>query len=768
MLEAVVRTVRTFLWHTALCACVVAAPQEELASKSQREAIAKIRLELASLGQRDAVVGLRRSLRNLGAKSDELEESDGACTKALAKRRAPKAVPKRVVMSIEKIVDDLGSRLNELEGDSKIQLAFEVLAFDSRHAAANAVLGRERVEVDGRIFWWDEEDKKREARRDEIRAAVLTAKRFDPEIEVETSTHEVLEGLGEKDCLRLRFENLSFFTVLEEKRAVAILRDAMRAAAFGEWLISGRSEVERAESGYTWVLVDGDDYAAVVDSAAKSKGIDPKNAPHAKRWASFHDRRGWEVLRHEDDEYVKTLCVVDLLWGRRMPPFLRAGLCNWSCEAVIGAKMPDIVQVETEHVDGTKASMLRLTGGIDPATYRRAGTYGTREWMSWLVQQGSAPSIVECFTAQMGDLRGKELVKSTLVVEHWAESGPILELLRPLARGHIKDGVFQAGADYVPYFERATELTIAEFESDFRRWLLGPPPSLLECCSLEEEYEFDKEATKALEDWNDLRKRAFGGELMKTVFTVPDLAARPALHLHPDLCRATAVLAKKVIEQVRRGERVGFDLEEDQGMRELLMVGPRGRWGVAPPLVDFATSVPADSFEEWLANPYTRRAILDPDLLAVGWARDKDVAVADAASLVDVDVDSSKSDTMWALPWPSPDARGVPRSLGRVGPSPLPGTDPADLGLVISLHVGAGIPSGAEFGVAMEARLDKTDGDLLDCHFSTPSAPTNPEWAPPRYWFLIPKEPFPRGRTIHVTAKLTGRNNKTLRWSFRT
>ncbi|MCB9919121.1 MAG: hypothetical protein H6832_12025 [Planctomycetes bacterium] len=751
-----------------LCTGLVAGPRADLATKAQRDGLAKIRLDLASLGQRESVVALRRSLRNLGAKDDELAVSDAACSKALSRRPTPKSVPRRIVDAIRKSVEDLAGGLSSLDGDSKIELAFEVLALDSQHAAANAIIGRERVELDGDVHWWDEEDKKRETRRAEIRGAVLAAKRFDPKIEIETSTHRVLEALGEEDCSLLRFGKVAFYTVLDQKRAAAILRDALRAAAFGEWLISGRVEVQREDEGITWVLVDDEDYAAVVDAAAQKKGIDAAIKDHVKRWAGFKDLRGWNVKLHSDDDYVKTLFVVDLLWGRRMPPFLRAGICNWACEAVIGAKMPDIVKVETEQVEGTKASMLRLTGGVDPATYRRAGTYGRRAWLKWLTEQGSAPSIVECFCSQMGDVRGKELVKSTLVVEHWAEAGPMLELLRPLARGHVKDGVFQSGADYVPHFERAADLTIAEFESDFKRWLLGPEPSILDRCRVDEEYEFDRGSISALDAWNDVRSRAFGGELLKTVYTVPDLTKRPALHLHPALCRATTVLATKVTEQVRTGERDGVELEDDRGLRELLTAGPRGRWGVTAPLVDFEASTPAGTLEEWLANPYARRAILDPDLLAVGWASHKDVAVADAASLVELVDDVSRDDAMWALPWPSPGARGVPTRPANSLISPIPGVKHDEIGYPISLHIGPGVPSGSDFGIEFEARLDKADGQFLDCHVSTPSAPTNPEWAPQRYWILIPKEPLPRGREVHVSAKLAGRHNRTVRWSFRT
>ncbi len=746
----------------------MALPQDELASKAQREGLAKIRLELAALGQREAVLALRRALRNLGGKDDELMTGDAACSKALAKRSEPKAVPKRVVDMIRKSVDDLAAALPQLQDDAKIRLAFEVLALDADHADANAILGRERVEVEGVFHWWSEDDKKSHARRAEIQAAVLAAKRFDPKIEVDTNSHQVLEQLGEKDCLRLRFGKVALYTVLERKRAEAVFRDALRAAAFGEWLISGRLEVQRADEGVTWVLVADEDYPAVVDAAAEKKAIGAETAAHAKSWAKFKDLRGWQTARHEGDDVVKTHLVVDLLWGREMPPFLRAGLCNWSCEAVIGQKMPDIVKVETEQKQGTKASMLRLTGGIDPATYRRAGSYGRRAWLQWLTEQGSAPSIVECFASQIGDLRGKELAKSTLVAEHWAEAGPMLELLKPHRRGHVKDGIYKSGAEFVPHFERATDLTIAEFESDFRRWLLGPPPSILDYCRSIEAHEFDKAATKALDTWNEVRLAAFAGELMKTVFAVPDLTKRRALHLHPKLDRATKVLAQKVAEQVHLTERAGLDPNEDPGMRELLATAPRGRWGIAPPLVDFEASTPAATIELWLANPYTRLAILNPDLLAVGWASHKDVAIADAACLVEAIDDTSALDAMWALPWPSPGARGVPTTLGRVGPPPVPGTQPKDLGYPISLHIGAGVWAGPEFDIAFEARLGTAEGKLLDCHASTPSAATNPEWALQRYWFLIPKEPLPKGSTIHVSAKLSGRNSRTLRWSFRT
>jgi hypothetical protein len=55
----------------------------------------------------------------------------------------------------------------------------------------------------------------------------------------------------------------------------------------------------------------------------------------------------------------------------------------------------------------------------------------------------------------------------------------------------------------------------------------------------------------------------------------------------------------------------------------------------------------------------------------------------------------------------------------------------------------------------------------VECWFSSPSKPTNPDLVPRNAWCLIPKAPLEPGTSYSVSAEWYG-SGKKLEWSFRT
>lgn len=359
------------------------------------------------------MLDLRRVLRNLGASSTLLSKNDAQCARVLGKRKKPRALRARSLEALRALVKELAARLPRLGEDARFDLAFELVTLDSSCADAHRALGRKLVRgVDGREDWLDEEQQKRRARIDELRAAVRKVTAREPEVEVREVEEPVHQTLDRGASVELRHGKIRFVSPLPETRSRTIFRNALRTAALMEFLISGKLEVHRAREGYRSVLVDNRaDYESSIDRAQIDGGIDAARATHAKSWSCYHDKRGYTLQRLYSDIFASALLCYHYSYSRDMAPFFRAGLCTWACEAVLGRPMPDVVVQRRERVGATGVSRERRTGEIDPVTYRDAGTYGRRKWLEWLVATGAAPSIVECFEVEIGKIRGKELAK---------------------------------------------------------------------------------------------------------------------------------------------------------------------------------------------------------------------------------------------------------------------------------------------------------------------------------------------------------------------
>jgi hypothetical protein len=141
-----------------------------------------------------------------------------------------------------------------------------------------------------------------------------------------------------------------------------------------------------------------------------------------------------------------------------------------------------------------------------------------------------------------------------------------------------------------------------------------------------------------------------------------------------------------------------------------------------------------------------------------GMAHVGDLAVLDAESLV-IPEDHVE---MVAI-WPAADAKNVPLQFEPEQPEPVPGIDQTTLGYPITVQCGEHLLGGAELQMTLH---DVAAGAVVECHWSTPIAPTNPERAPRAAWCLIPKAPLAPNKRYKVTCKLGTRDS--LEWTFQT
>ena len=726
----------------------VSDPRPELAELRDRKELGEIGRVLGRLGRPDPIAEIRRVLRNLGAPDAELRDFDKKTRKALKLARRRRGVPKAIVDRLRQVAAKLASRLPKLGEDERADLAFEIVALDASNAAAQKALDHSLV--DG--VWRDAEGHARSKRVAEIRAAVRRAMDFDPKFEVVETTHPLHKQLGHGKSLELRLGKLKIFSTLPRERSTTIVRNAMRAHALGEWLVSNKFEVRCAREDCTWVIIESaEDYEKAVVEAVKGGHLDSAHVEDAKHWVCFHDSRGWTTVDHTSDSYAQRTLVSQFVGRRDLVPFIRAGLCNWVCETVLGQPAIDIVVFETESQGKTASKVVRKTKRVAAETYRKAGSYGRREWMKWLVETGTSPGLVSLFVDQAGRLRGKELTKCTLLVEYWIELGPMLQLVADLSRGEDK-----SGPAFVPFFVGATGSKLEDFEADWREWLLGTPPSLVDRLARKEPSAKESaRARDALRYLSKIRHRAYAGEHMQEYYEVESLEPKSTPLFDP-------ALSAKALQLAEHLDKAGSIEQSEAVLAELDSMKPSGAWRLAAGLVDLTSTGPKASIDRWMGSALHRANLLDPALVGIGWAESRDVVVCDASSLMGGSVG------YWAITWPAHKASDIPRTHARVDMLPVVKKKATQLGYPISLHLSYAVARGKGFDVKLELRAGTSGGKKVDCWFSTPSKPLNRQAVPRRTWYLVPKAPLEPNTTYHVRGTILGPEVYNLRWFFKT
>jgi hypothetical protein len=125
------------------------------------------------------------------------------------------------------------------------------------------------------------------------------------------------------------------------------------------------------------------------------------------------------------------------------------------------------------------------------------------------------------------------------------------------------------------------------------------------------------------------------------------------------------------------------------------------------------------------------------------------------------------TETPTSVVWPPDGHRDVPTRFRPELPNPVPDADQSEWGYPVTLQVFA--PEAVKYGLDVQVRLHEGDvkGIEVDCHFSSPSKPTNPIVAPENAFCLIPKAPL-KPNTLYTALATWPAGGKTLRWSFRT
>jgi hypothetical protein len=186
---------------------------------------------------------------------------------------------------------------------------------------------------------------------------------------------------------------------------------------------------------------------------------------------------------------------------------------------------------------------------------------------------------------------------------------------------------------------------------------------------------------------------------------------------------------------------------------------PAGSWAGLHSVIAPGSRSPRDAVDGWMATFYHRLPLIDPGLVRIGWGFAKSNAVLDSGSMV------APFQYVTEVMWPPPRGQGVPRRFAPELPNPVPGADQSGWGYPVTLQLfrHEGVPDVVL--TLYEGR--EPGGPAVDCHYSTPQAPTNPELAPDGAYCLIPKAHLKPGTTYTVVARGVP-DEPDLRWSFTT
>lgn len=125
--------------------------------------------------------------------------------------------------------------------------------------------------------------------------------------------------------------------------------------------------------------------------------------------------------------------------------------------------------------------------------------------------------------------------------------------------------------------------------------------------------------------------------------------------------------------------------------------------------------------------------------------------------------------------WPYDGMTQAPTHFNPERPNPVPGKDQSRWGYPVTLQLGrpaASRDSSRHYRVTMtlfegNRNRNRNNKRAVDCHFSSPELPSNPEHAPKRTYCLIPKRRLASGKTYTVVARFSD-DDSELVWQFTT
>ena len=338
---------------------------------------------------------------------------------------------------------------------------------------------------------------------------------------------------------------------------------------------------------------------------------------------------------------------------------------------------------------------------------------GARIWMVDQIAAGTEMDMLQCLRVQPADLSTRSRLQLCFAVEFLAARDGLATVLERY-RAARREGLVDTAA-----LVATLDQPVEDFTAEWRAWMAGGG----EEASVRGLLLQDPTATVDdgdIEGWltaiNDLRLSADREDLRE----LPQLSAA---------CRAWA---------------------QDLAAGRAEPSTPEALWARDHSIYTADHDKIEKQLAAWMATVHMREAILARTCRGVGIATVDDALVIDFASM----------DTLaglWHAHWPPHESRELPSRHAPVGPDPVPGVDTAELGYPVTFTL-----SSAHGQPLVELSMTGPDG-VVDCWYTSPLAPLNPDHVPRGVYALIPKEPLTSGRQYDVTASW---GEYEVQWSF--
>ncbi len=690
-----------------------------------------------------------KALARLTAAREKYGDEGGA--KALAKQGP------RAAKTIAKEVGKLAAHLETVKGEDRARLAEALLRLDHDCPAAHEALGRKLVS--GRYI--SKELEGLEAGRAKIAAALQEVSRLKVEMELGDKPHPVIEmATGRPGTMLTIGRDFELHGTLSEDRLRRILREAVQTSAFANYLLTGKAVPPGRRERLVYVqtrsrleyekMVNAANELGFFESEEKHKlALDLDGAIIYQTGTTLYLDR---ALLEGDVESTLAMRLIQNSdwpgvtmgggWFGFAQPCLITALMNYACLARLGKGLPALVAV-----DKTKGTAGRTVAG--PALekdqlqilYPKCGLAGHMRRLIYLIEQDRDPPWVSTMVDRMAKIEGDDLIKATSVIQFLAEEKPLLPLF---LETWPKSRDFEPGTPR-PQIEKALGAKIEDVERRWRDWILPPGTGSL-VGRLRgggggdaEPSPLEKEAVAVL---NAVRKEA--GQ--------PKVGSDPVLS-------AGCLRHAQYLELNREQLALWPEAHEEFPDKEGFSTG--GAWAGGHAVIYPEVKGPAQAIDGWMGTFYHRLPLIHPGLLMIGYGQEDGTAVLDCSSLV-----APPYEEQIHVAWPPDGMKGVSPVFTPELPNPVPGQEQAALGTAVTLQVWWWED---EMGrdIEMSLHLGTAKGPVVDCHFSTPGNPTNPDLAPKSAWCLLPKNHLSKGQKYTVVATVLPDDTRIV-WSFTT
>ena len=729
----------------AVLGALAVGPQAPAPPPAAVAALDSAALALAKAGWPVEAKRVAEILGELGYPEAMRKKLDAGVERELSKAKvAADAVPD-AAKKLESAAKQLATQLAKLDGDARLALARRILEIDSSIDDAHDALGHAKVGS----TWATPEERATLERRLEIERARQQAAKLEVEIEVSESNDELLVQVIGRPGVLVRRGIHVIHSALDAEKTVRILRETERALAFSAYLRRGELQLTPSKSG---PLVSGavvlfdtrQHYLDAIDVWEKDGRITADEARLSRDLKSATDKKTRDLYAPDVDAVLSSALLVNYSpLDDGVQTTLTSGHLNWVSMSSLGASLPTYTVEESSggvfHRGGTSIAESTSVRREREERWKlaHAGVTGCRTWMAWAAERGVDSRWEDTFEDQMGKLRGEPLLKATSVAEFLQESGRFAALVKASGKA--------GGASPKAVYEAALAMPLAAFEGEWRKWILPGARGLAQRVSKPAPHVPTAEEKAVLAALNGVRKLAFEGVVEKE----PEVGIERSLS---EGCSLHAIYLGQNPEETSKWPGMHGENPEHEDFT------PQGALAGASSVIAYGVERPEDAIEEWMGTFYHRLPLLEPGLLRIGFGWESDVAVMDVTSLW------APPDGTWAVVWPYEGMKSVPLAFLPELPNPVPDVDQETLGYPITLQTG--LPEYGRPPIAIEMELT-LDGAKVDCHFSTPDAPTNVEAAPRNAFCLIPKAALQPGRLYSVTATWKD-SGKKLSWSFRT